>query len=295
MTCQHCQTWILDHDHRCHRCGRRVRNTPARISPSTYPIAAAATARAYDLETEDEIDAFSPASGQEAQAPQAQQSLFSQPLNGPRVIRFDELTTAAERESIRARAADLARPAPLRSGKVELRRARGQKRRPDGSGQRPLEFGVREEVPSQPQSSIICDAPVAPPVLRLQAAALDSLTVTAGCAVCLAIFYYIGGRVALNNRDLPFLLAALLTVPFFYRLLWTCVGRDTIGMRQMGLQLVDFDGNPPSKERRYYRLFGGILSLLAAGLGLLWIFVDQDGLTWHDHISSTFPTLTAEN
>jgi hypothetical protein len=57
---------------------------------------------------------------------------------------------------------------------------------------------------------------------------------------------------------------------------------------------VDFDGNPPSHERRYQRLLGSIISVLAGGLGLIWVFLDQDCLTWHDHISSTFPTISSE-
>ncbi|MGH9655540.1 MAG: RDD family protein, partial [Bryobacteraceae bacterium] len=89
----------------------------------------------------------------------------------------------------------------------------------------------------------------------------------------------------------PFAAIALLMVPVFYKLLWTAAGRDTIGMTSTGLELVDFDGNPPSAERRYYRLLGSWIGLLAAGIGLVWALVDQDGLAWHDHISGTFPTL----
>jgi hypothetical protein len=35
--------------------------------------------------------------------------------------------------------------------------------------------------------------------------------------------------------------------------------------------------------------------LLAAGTGLIWALVDEDSLTWHDHISGTFPTLSTES
>src|SRR3954471_8057485 len=71
MTCQYCQTWILDDDHRCRRCGRRVRNTPSRVSPSTFPIAASALAH----------DIFSDAAEEESPAvarvePDGQQVLF---------------------------------------------------------------------------------------------------------------------------------------------------------------------------------------------------------------------------
>src|SRR3954451_17235700 len=81
MTCQHCQTWILDDDHRCRRCGRRIRNTPSRISPTTYPIAATATAPAYDFPPE-EVEASAPGSAANVhpEPRPGQQPLFSQPV-----------------------------------------------------------------------------------------------------------------------------------------------------------------------------------------------------------------------
>jgi uncharacterized RDD family membrane protein YckC len=109
------------------------------------------------------------------------------------------------------------------------------------------------------------------------------------------MFYYAGGVISLDRHTLPFLLIALATVPLFYKLLWVFAGRDSLGMQRAGLRLVDFDGNPPSQQRRYARLFGGFVSLLAAGIGLVWAFVDEDSLTWHDHISSTFPTFANDS
>jgi hypothetical protein len=53
---------------------------------------------------------------------------------------------------------------------------------------------------------------------------------------------------------------------------------------------VDFDGRRPDREQRRMRLVAGLLSLSAAGLGLVWALVDEENLTWHDHISKTFPT-----
>jgi uncharacterized RDD family membrane protein YckC len=84
-------------------------------------------------------------------------------------------------------------------------------------------------------------------------------------------------------------------VPVLYKLLWTVAGRDTVGMSVAGVRLVDFDGNPPSRERRYQRLLGSFISALAGGIGLIWALVDEDRLTWHDHMSSTFPTIASEN
>ena len=96
----------------------------------------------------------------------------------------------------------------------------------------------------------------------------------------------------LNKSTAPFWLAVLFTVPILYKLLWSWAGRDSVGLSAMGLRLVDFDGNPPSRERRYQRSLASFISFLAAGIGLVWALVDEDTLTWHDHMSSTFPTIS---
>jgi uncharacterized RDD family membrane protein YckC len=265
-----------------------VRNVPSRISPETFPIAATATAPAYD---------YQPANSRylaQARAPEpivgpGQQPLFSNPNSDPRVIPFDSLTTQAERESIRARAADLARPAPIKTARVEVRRARPRKSKL--RDQRTLDFQGQEEVLVPPQSHIICDAPVAPPALRAEAAFIDGLLMFFGCAFGAGLFIYEGGHISPDKHAILFLLLALVTVPLWYKLLWTAAGRDTFGMQRAGIRLVDFDGYPPSQQRRYQRLVGSLLSFLAAGVGLVWALVDEDSLTWHDHISGTFPTL----
>lgn len=293
MTCQHCQTWILDDDHRCGRCGRRVRSTPSRISPDSYPVAATATAPAYDYSLHGEDESRARVAFENRTVEAGQQALFPAPAVDPRVIPFDSLTTYAQRESIRARAAELTRPAPLRAEKVEAPRARPRKAR--FMDQRRLDFASHDPAAHYPVSSIVCDAPVAPPALRLQAALVDIAIMAAGCGFIAVLFKIQGVQLPLQKTIVPFLLAAVFTVPVFYKLLWTFAGRDTFGMQRTGLQLVDFDGNPPSQARRYQRLLGSLLSLLAAGVGILWALVDEDGLTWHDHISSTFPTILYED
>jgi uncharacterized RDD family membrane protein YckC len=221
-----------------------------------------------------------------------QQALFSPAAVEPRVIPFDSLTSAAEREAIRARAADATRPAPVRHGKVEVQHARA--RRPQSANQRRLDFLGQQEVLSRPQEHIICDAPVAPVTLRTQAALIDGLLIVLGCLLGAASYWFEGGLFSADRHVLPFFAAALVTVPIFYKFIWTFAGRDSFGMQSTGLRLVDFDGNPPSKRRRYLRFFSSFISFLAAGVGLVWALVDEDSLTWHDHMSSTFPTISSE-
>jgi len=292
MTCPHCQTWILDDDHRCRRCGRRLKNTPNRISPNTYPIAATATAPAYERD-EDAAPQLATQPIGDTPRMDGQQPLFSTPRAEPRVIPFDSLSTQAERESICARVADRPRPAPLKTAKVEVRRAHARNKR--SADQRRFDFEGQGEVLTRPQSNIICDAPVAPARLRMEAAAVDAAIIAIGCAFGMLPFLLTHAESLLDKHVLPFFALAFVPVPLFYKLLWCFAGRDTTGMRCAGLTLIDFDGNPPSQASRYQRLLWSILSLLAAGIGLIWSLVDEDGLTWHDHISGTFPTIVSEN
>jgi len=224
--------------------------------------------------------------------PDGQQAFFTEASTDARVIPFASLTSPAERQSIRARAAEIERPAPVRTEKIQLRHARPGRTR--SNHQPRLDFQGHEEPLSRPRSHIICDAPVAPWLLRLEAAAFDGALVAAAWVFGAAFFTLAGGTIELDRHSVPFLLLAMSTVPLFYKLLWAFAGTDTPGMRRNGLRLVDFDGNPPTASDRYQRVLGSILSFLAAGIGLVWSFVDEDQLTWHDHISSTFPTVVSE-
>jgi uncharacterized RDD family membrane protein YckC len=263
-----------------------VRTGPSRISPTTYPIAATATAEAYDFAPQTEHTAHNSVAAPEPA--QAQRALFATAINEPRVIPFDSLTSAAERDAIRQRAAANVRPGTVKSPKVK--RARRKSNTSDDQAR--LEFQGREDKLRQPRTNVICDAPVAPAGLRMEAALCDALLITCGCALGVAFFLYTGGRVTADKQVLAFVCAAVLTIPVFYKLLWAFAGRDTPGLRMMGLELVDFDGKRPSKDRRYLRIFGSMLSLLTAGIGMAWSLIDEDRLTWHDHISSTFPTFS---
>ena len=295
MTCQHCQTWNLDEDHRCRRCGRRLKSTPGRISPQTYPIAATATAHAYDFSAQAE-PVIEDASAAAVALEPGQQSLFSTPVNEPRVIAFDTLASPAAREAIRARAAEISRPAPVKTAKVEVspRQSKANRRTRTNADQQRLDFFGQPEILNQPQSNIICDAPVGAVVLRIQAAMIDGACMVAGVLAAWAVLRLAGVSFALDKHSLLFIGPVLASIPLVYKLIWCYAGQDSIGTTLSGLRIVDFDGNLPSRERRFHRAVGSVISLAAAGVGLIWAFVDEDGLTWHDHMSGTFPTFSSE-
>ncbi len=141
------------------------------------------------------------------------------------------------------------------------------------------------------QPVIYCDAPVAMPTHRLIAAAFDASVVLLAVALVLGIFFVSGGRIELSRQNVSFFVCVVVMLALFYRSLWCLANGDSPGMRFAGLRLVDFDGRPPDRDQRSMRQLAGLLSVISAGLGLVWALVDEESLTWHDHISKTFPTV----
>src|ERR1051325_6283807 len=126
MTCQACQTWNADEDHRCRRCGRRLRATPTPVPRDSYAIGA--TALAYDSELlldSSPVAETSTIAEPNIRDADGQQILFAAPVQ-TRVIPFDQLTSPSERESIHARIAQT-RPSPVKTGKVEVSPRRNKK------------------------------------------------------------------------------------------------------------------------------------------------------------------------
>jgi uncharacterized RDD family membrane protein YckC len=151
-------------------------------------------------------------------------------------------------------------------------------------------YGEKVGLGVQVEAVIYCEAPVALPTHRLIAAAFDASMVLISLGLFLGIFFIAGGALAFSKQNIPFFLGILALLAMVYRILWCIADGDTPGMRFAGLRLVDFDGCKPDREQRGMRQIAGLLSLFSAGLGLLWALVDEESLTWHDHISKTFPT-----
>ena len=64
-------------------------------------------------------------------------------------------------------------------------------------------------------------------------------------------------------------------------------GGQTLGMRPWRLRVVDAGGASATSRALWLRYAVGGLSLLLAGLGFWWAWIDRTGLTWHDRISGT--------
>jgi uncharacterized RDD family membrane protein YckC len=193
----------------------------------------------------------------------------------PHVVRFDTIAPGLVQPTQR-------KPQPS---------APRQRRRKVIPGQQALEFTHHSPRSAKPADGVIyCDAPVAIPAHRAMAAALDGSIMLMALAVFGLVFRLAGGVFILNAKTAPMFMGVAVGVVIFYRLLWCLANGDTAGQRWTRLRLVNFDGQTPTRAQRFYRTASGFLSLMAAGIGLLWGLVDEETLTWHDHISKTFPT-----
>ena len=260
MRCRYCGSLIAEGGHRCDHCGRRV--------PSVFPVGTSATVPVLEPLAPGPPDEREPVND----APLRQAPLFD---DRSKIIPF---------------------PRDPASGRNGGRRRQGSRREsrsaepPTSSHpgmQAPLD--LRPPAP-QEKKAVNDDAPVARPAARLQAALLDAGFVAAGMGLAAVAFYVAGGRFQWSGKVVAPYLGACLALAVFYHLFWAVLGRESAGMRLVGLRSLTFDGQPPGWRRLTFRFVFFCLGVGAVGVGLLWALVDDEALTMHDHMSKTFPT-----
>lgn len=275
MTCPYCRSENSAEDHRCHRCGRRVEGELTIRRPLIPVQQSAAAPQLERLDSDAPIPPAAPALQLVTSLPTvAGRREITQPsLFGPQEV---------------PRTMPGGRPFPS----LPSASAGSPRRRPARTGQQSLFDGTADGprvLPANVEPIVHCDAAAAPTMDRAFAAFIDTIIPVAGLAVALTGFYFVSGELALTPMALSFYGAALILFTFLYRIV-CCLGRmDTPGLYCAGLRLLNFDGRRPSRRARFYRLLGGVVSLISLGIGLLWSLLDEERLTWHDHMSATFP------
>ena len=278
-TCSYCHAAIGEDDHRCHRCGSRLHLSPSQAIAAAYGISNTATARAIRPAT----SLSDPVAVEEAaQCPE------NAPESNPRRVAYQRPLFSSK---------EVPHVVPFESiaPKVERKRNRTEPSKPRAKrpipGQQTLEFTApAEPMETEVEAFIYCDAPVAIPAHRVMATAVDWSLIAIALGVFLGIFQLLGGEVILTKQTMPLFLGIAAVFGLFYKILWCLAGSDSPGMRWAHLRLVNFDGQSPEREQRMFRIASACLSFMAACLGIMWALVDEESLTWHDHISKTFPT-----
>lgn len=281
MTCRYCGSTNDTDAHRCIRCGRRLHLASARPAPETYPVAGALAPQVRSLSLVKESGEAAPQAERGKRNP-VQATLFQTREVG-RVVPIQLFQRrSANGGSRSARAEKEKTQASHPNALVELQQ------------QAYFEFPVPATPRRGAEHARYSKAPVAIPLHRVMAAMLDFSLVLISVGMVAILLYVMLGRDFVEGSTLSFFALMGAFFALGYKLMWALAGVESPGLRWTQLRLLTWDGSEPSREDRLRRLAWGCVSVLPAGLGLLWALVDEETLSWHDHSSKTFLTSYTE-
>ncbi|MES1258630.1 MAG: RDD family protein [Acidobacteriota bacterium] len=294
MHCKQCGFANGEDDHRCLHCGRRLAGIVIAAPPGYSGANALALAPVFDPAfNPDATQDFIPVSA--GAAPPAQPPLF--PVSHHNVIPFDRLQRQVAERAVVSQPAPPAPatfPAPPAASQVAPPRLPPRKESRTAGEQSSLDFvqsasvhrTLKNDVPAQ----VYCEQPVATPQHRFFACAVDAAMILLGFGVFAGVVAASGSGFGAGSTFWIVLGLSFMLLSLFYGLIWAIAGRETAGMDWTDLQLITFDGFPVDARSRAIRFASTWLSFCSGGLGLVWAVADEENLTWHDHISKTFPT-----
>ena len=295
MNCTRCGQWNNQDDHRCTKCAARLSDRQVESAFHNHgSLALQPLVRESSVAVMEEAPGLSIESSSDVDnAPRIpryvtslQQSLFALREAG-KIVSIDGLGGDDSRGS---------------NNKKTASAAPHKKNRPVTASYLPQQ-GVLEFVPMvTPQARklgtsvdarIFCEHEVASVAHRTFAALYDMGFISLLVMTFLGILYWGCEDLAAALVDpvsAAVLAAGSVMIGLIYHSAFLAFRAETPGMRFAGLRLVDFDGRRTSEAQMQMRILGAFVSVLPAGLGLLWALVDEESLTWQDHISHTFPT-----
>jgi uncharacterized RDD family membrane protein YckC len=110
-------------------------------------------------------------------------------------------------------------------------------------------------------------------------------TVIAALAGRQALISFVGVTPDLDY--LPAVGITALVLSFLYKALWAMFGQVTPGLQAVGVDLIGFNHRRPGVAQRMIRVLVGWLGFFSLGLGVLYPFIDRNGLGWHDYASQS--------
>ena len=134
------------------------------------------------------------------------------------------------------------------------------------------------ELPSQPVSTS----------QRAFAGAIDLAVTGVGAGAFAAVAFKILTELPPAKVLAAGLLASTIVLWSAYQYLFVVYAGKTLGMMAAHIRLRTFKGRSLTMRQRKLRVLSLYLSSLSLGMGLMWAFVDVDGLCWHDRLSHTF-------
>jgi uncharacterized RDD family membrane protein YckC len=80
----------------------------------------------------------------------------------------------------------------------------------------------------------------------------------------------------------------LVLLYLLYQTLFFTFSESTPGMRSVRIALCTFDDENPTRRALRRRVLAVLVSVCPLALGLLWVILDEDRLTWHDRLTRSY-------
>ena len=145
--------------------------------------------------------------------------------------------------------------------------------------------------PHTAQAHFTMEPQTAPMELRVMAATVDGAVIGAAVLAFFCVAATIAGP-AMKQMALPLLLlSGAVTAALFgviYQLLFFTFANDTPGMLYARIGLCTFGDRNPTRKAMRRRVLATVLAACPLGLGLLWMWMDDDRLGWHDRMSRMY-------
>lgn len=121
---------------------------------------------------------------------------------------------------------------------------------------------------------------------RLAAGCYDALLLGAIWMLVTLVIIAMRGGAPVPAGEPAYQLLLLVTAALFFITSWVR-GGQTLGMRAWRLRVETASGQPLDLRTGTLRFIAGLLTVITGGLGLFWLWVDRDSLTWHDRLAGT--------
>jgi uncharacterized RDD family membrane protein YckC len=121
---------------------------------------------------------------------------------------------------------------------------------------------------------------------RLTVILYDLLLLVAVLFVATALVLPLNAGKAYTTQQFFFPLYLLLVSFLFYAWFWTH-GGQTLGLRAWKIKVLTLDKKTISWKQALLRFTAALLSWGFFGLGFMWILIDKNQRSWHDHLSKT--------
>lgn len=295
MICSRCAHWNNEDEHRCTKCAARL--TDRQVESAFHSHGALAL---QPMARESAVAVMEAPEGLRLET--TYEAPDSSPGRIPRYVTSLQQSLFALREAGKVVSIDGLEPDRLPA----KRRVTTAPRRRQATASYLPQQGVLEFVPmpaphprklaTSVDARIFCEHPVASVSHRIFAALYDLGFIGVLVMAFLGVLYWGCEDLATAIADpvsAAVLAAGAVLIGLLYHSVFLAAGGETPGMRFAGLRLVDFDGRQTTEAQLHMRVLGAFFSVLPAGMGLLWALVDEESLTWQDHISHTFPTSVA--